>query len=161
MRRCIPRNPNVIPSIADVLPTQETETLNHLVDRAHACERESQREEARRLYELALYRLTGDEPTHSATSIVRWIARTYIAEAEHEAARDCLELSLALAQLAGDEAGIGHSMNQLAILHWRQGDLNAAKRLYLSGARTRDAFRRSAPGGDDIDQYRRRCVGAR
>ena len=131
MRRCIPRNPNVIPSTADVLPTQETETLNHLVDRAHACERESQREEARRLYELALYRLTGDEPTHSATSIVRWIARTYIAEAEHEAARDCLELSLALAQLAGDEAGIGHSMNQLAILHWRQGDLNAAKRLYL------------------------------
>ena len=121
----------MIRSTADIPPTRDTDTLADLIDRAHACERESRRDEARRLYELALHRLTGKEAAHSATSIVRWIARTYLAEAEHEAARDCLELSLALAQLAEDEAGIGHSMNQFAVLHWRQGDLDAAKRLYL------------------------------
>lgn len=68
----------------------------------------------------------------SATNIVRWIARTYISEARYDEARDCLELSLALAEVVGDGAGTGHSINQLGILSWLEGDLDAAKRLYLS-----------------------------
>ncbi|MEO6446722.1 MAG: diguanylate cyclase [Gemmatimonadaceae bacterium] len=121
----------MIPSIADAVSIPEADSVSALVDRAHACERDSLREEARDLYEQALRRLTHDDAEPTATSIVRWIARTYLAEARHDEARDCLQLSLALAELAGDEAAVGHSMNQFAILHWRQGDLDSAKRLYL------------------------------
>lgn len=37
-----------------------------------------------------------------------------------------------LAERDRDGAGVGHSVNQLAILHWHQGDLDTARRLYLA-----------------------------
>lgn len=101
------------------------------IDRAHEFERQSRRDEARAIYESLLYRPDADGNV-SASTIARWIARTYLADARHEEARDCIELSLVLAELAGDNAAIGHSTNQLAVLHWHLGDLDAAKRLYLS-----------------------------
>jgi len=105
--------------------------LRALIDRAHEFERQSRRDEARAIYEDLLYRLQPDGDV-APSSLVRWVARTYMADARYEEARDCIELSLVLAELAGEVAGIGHSTNQLAVLHWHMGDLDSAKRLYLS-----------------------------
>ena len=105
--------------------------LRALIDRAHECERQSRREEARALYEDLLYHLRPDSDV-APSSVVRWIARTYLNDAQYEEARDCIDLSLVLAELAGEVAGIGHSTNQLAVLHWHLGDLDEAKRLYLA-----------------------------
>lgn len=124
--------PHANATLHDSSASPLTETVSSLIDRAHECERASAREEARQLFERALRLLRPNDHSVSATNIVRWIARTYIAEARYDEARDCLELSLALAELAGDGAATGHSINQLGILSWLEGDLDAAKRLYLS-----------------------------
>ncbi|MCC6929894.1 MAG: diguanylate cyclase [Gemmatimonadaceae bacterium] len=117
---------------ADAPETASTETLRALIDRAHASERQSRRDEARALYESVLQRMRQPLPGLSLTAVVRWIARTYLADAMYEEARDTLELSLALAELAGDVAGIGHSINQMAVLQWQLGDLDSARRMYLT-----------------------------
>lgn len=112
--------------------TSNAETVQSLIDRAHELERASVLDDARQLYERALRRHVPGQDKASATNIVRWIARTYISEARYNEARDCLALSLALAEVAGDGAGTGHSINQLGIVSWLEGELDAAKRLYLS-----------------------------
>lgn len=119
-------------SLSDAPAAISAEELRALIDRAHDCERQSRRDEARALYESALRRMRLPAAGHSVTSIVRWIARTYLADAMFEEARDCLELSYTVAELSGDLAGIGHSINQMAVLHWQTGDLDNAKRLYLT-----------------------------
>ena len=122
-----------MPSPSVALPADITaEEIRSLIDRAHDCERQSQRDEARVLYEAALYRLGKSNSGVAPSTVVRWIARTFLADASYEAARDCIDLSLVLAELTGDGAGIGHSTNQLAVLHWHLGDLDSAKRLYLT-----------------------------
>ena len=119
-------------SLSDVTAAIPADELRALIDRAHDCERQSRRDEARALYESALWRMRPPMTGFSVTSIVRWIARTYLADAMFDEARDCLELSLAIAEQTGDVAGTGHSINQLAVLHWQLGDLDNAKRLYLT-----------------------------
>jgi len=117
---------------ADAPETTSAEALRALIDRAHACERQSRRDEARTLYESVIRRMRHPVPGLTLTAVVRWIARTYLADAMYEEARDTLELSLALAELAGDVAGVGHSINQMAVLQWQLGDLDTAKRMYLT-----------------------------
>ncbi|MCC6772411.1 MAG: diguanylate cyclase, partial [Gemmatimonadaceae bacterium] len=109
-----------------------TQDFATLIERAHGCERQSRRDEARALYEAALLRLAEATAEINASAIARSIARTHLADANYDAARECIELSLTLAELAGDDAGIGHCTNQMAVLHWHLGDLDSAKRLYLT-----------------------------
>lgn len=125
-----PRVVYVLPHAVPVAPTAQD--FSTLIERAHGLERQSRRDEARALYEGALLRLSVAPPGTSASAIVRWIARTHLADANYDVARECIELSLVLAELAGDAAGIGHCTNQMAVLHWHLGDLDAAKRLYLA-----------------------------
>jgi len=117
---------------ADAPESTSAEALRALIDRAHACERQSRRDEARALYESVLQRMRRPVPGLSLTAVARWIARTYLADAMFDEARDTLELSRTLAELAGDVAGVGHSINQMAVLQWQLGDLDTAKRLYLT-----------------------------
>src|SRR5215210_2337856 len=84
---------------------------SQLIDEAKAAERQGRREEARRLYEHALRRLPRDgSQAVLASAIVRWIARTHQADANNEAALDCIVAALAIAELCGDEAAIGHAI---------------------------------------------------
>ncbi|MDF1503709.1 diguanylate cyclase [Roseisolibacter sp. H3M3-2] len=98
----------------------------------HAAERAGQREQARACFERALFTMRAAADAAQASATLRWIARTYLEEAEHEAAWDCLEAALAVAEAAGDGAACGHAVNIQAVVRWRQGDLDEAERLYLN-----------------------------
>jgi putative nucleotidyltransferase with HDIG domain len=95
-----------------------------------ALERQGQQLDARRLYETALYDGTASSPAGSA-QLLRWVARTYIQDSAFDAARDCAIAALAVSEQANDEAGLGHAENILAIVEWKQSNLDEAERLYL------------------------------
>ena len=114
-----------------------------LIEQAHALEHAGQRVEARALLERALRtddRLNGAPPPGTpegsqgsrASSILRWIARTYQADAMFDEAIDCLEAAVAVAEIDDDQLALGHAQNLHAIVHWRLGNLDEARRLYLS-----------------------------
>lgn len=102
-----------------------------LVEQAHELEREGRRVEARALLEQALRTPTSDASTSHASNILRWIARTYQADAMFDEATDVLEAATAAAELDDDHVALGHALNLHAIVHWRRGDLDEARRLYL------------------------------
>jgi diguanylate cyclase (GGDEF)-like protein/putative nucleotidyltransferase with HDIG domain len=106
-----------------------------LIEAGQAAERSGQRAEARALFEHALNRLEGGASEHQAASVLRWIARTYMTDGDPEAALDCAEAALAVAQAFGDRAAEGHAVNVQAAIRWAQGDLDAAEPLFLA-ART-------------------------
>ncbi len=92
-------------------------------------EREGHQLEARTLYESALRDGRATNPSEAAR-LVRVIARTYIQESALDAARDCAVAALAISEAAADEAGRGHAENLLAIVEWKQSNLDEAERLY-------------------------------
>lgn len=94
------------------------------------------RSAARDLYERALRALPHGDAPPTAAALIRWIAGTYHAEADHAAAEDCLESAVACAEASGDVAGVGYGVNLQGILRWQQGDLDGAVRFYAD-ARTR------------------------
>ena len=100
-----------------------------------ALEREGHNLEARTLYESALRDGRATSPSEAAR-LVRVIARTYIQESALDAARDCAIAALAISEAAGDEAGRGHAENQLAIVEWKQSNLDEAERLYRRANRS-------------------------
>ncbi len=102
-----------------------------LIQQAQVAEREGRRDDARSLYEQALHSLRRPEDARMASSILRWIGRTYQLDADPDAALDCLEAAIAVAELAGDRAAIGHAINVQGNAHQRQGHLDEAERLYL------------------------------
>jgi len=110
-------------------------SVDVLVQQAQLAEREGRRDDARSLYERALYSLKRVEDGKLASSLLRWVGRTYQVDADIDAAMDCIEVALTVAQLAGEPAAIGHAINVQAILHQQQGDLDRAEALYLD-ART-------------------------
>src|SRR4051812_31195428 len=83
------------------------------------------------LYERALYSLRAPADGIAASSLLRWIGRTYQLDANLDAAFDCLEASLAVAQLSGDAGAIGHATNILAIVYEQRGELDKSERLFL------------------------------
>ena len=105
-----------------------------LVEEAQRAERQGLREAARSLYERALRSLgdgTDAEAGVTASALVRWVARTHQLDGDADAALDCAEAALAIANASGDEAGAGHAINVQAIVHWQRGELDEAERLYL------------------------------
>lgn len=102
-----------------------------LIDEGHELERQARLDEARSVYEEALRALSREEAPRLASSVLRWIARTYQRAARYDEALDCLTVSLVAAEAYADGAGIGHATNLLAIIRWQEGDLDEAKRLYL------------------------------
>jgi tetratricopeptide (TPR) repeat protein len=84
-------------------------------------EREGRFSDARLTYEHAI---NGEEryPDVASTStVLRWIARSYQAEARFDEALDCLEAAYACAEADGDEQAYGHAQNLHAIIWWQQG----------------------------------------
>lgn len=106
-------------------------SVDILIQQAQLAEREGRRDDARALYERALYALKRAQDGKLASTLLRWVGRAYHLEGNESAALDCLEAALAVAQLAGDAAEIGHAINIQAAVHQQLGDLDKAEELYL------------------------------
>ena len=118
----------------DPVPTSEAaplQTFATLLALAQEEESAGRRQAARAAYEQALYKIRDVEDAAKISSIIRWIARTYNVDGETDAALDCLEAALAIAEAWGDDAAAGHAMNVQAVVSWQHGDLDGAERLYL------------------------------
>jgi diguanylate cyclase (GGDEF)-like protein/putative nucleotidyltransferase with HDIG domain len=107
------------------------ESADELIAAAQHAERQGDHGAARRCYERALYALPTGQPSR-ASGILRWIGRTYQAEANPDAALDCLEAAIAVAEAAYDDASAGHAINIEATVFFQQGALDDAERLFLS-----------------------------
>ena len=62
--------------------------------------------------------------------LLRWIARTYEVDADYPAAEDCAIAAVATAELSAERNALGHALNVLAAVRWRQGDLDHAEQLF-------------------------------
>ena len=100
------------------------------IEAARAAERVGQRHVARSHYEDALRALGCGDEAPSATTILRWIAGSHFADANHAAAEDCVIAAIATAEAWGDELAVGYAVNMLGMFRWQQGDLDQAVQLY-------------------------------
>ena len=62
--------------------------------------------------------------------LLRWIARTSEVDADYAAAEDCAIAAVATAELGDERNALGHALNVLAAVRWRQGDLDHAQQLF-------------------------------
>jgi diguanylate cyclase (GGDEF)-like protein/putative nucleotidyltransferase with HDIG domain len=128
------------PLQARLLASASDRSTAGLIDRAQLCERQGRTQEARALYEQALSQLRTPEDASIAASLLRWIGITYSVELNLDAAFDCLEAALAVAEAHGDEAAVGHAVNVQGLLNYKLGRLDEAERLYL---KARESARRA------------------
>jgi len=112
------------------------------IEAARAAERIGQHSTARSHYEDALRRLPNGDAPPTATTILRWIAGSHFAEANHAAAEDCVTAAVAIAEAWGDEPAVGYAVNMLGMFRWQQGELDEAVRHY------HDARERAVHAGD-------------
>ena len=64
-------------------------------------------------------------------SLLRWIAHSYVVDADLEAALDCLEAAIAVGEAVADSAALAGAINIKAIVRQQQGDYDEAERLYV------------------------------
>ncbi len=104
--------------------------IDVVLERGQNCERRGQRAEARAIYEAALHDGVASTSVE-AGQLVRLISRAYMFDGDYQAAEDCANTALAIAEQSADETSRGRAINMLASIHWEQGQLDQAKRLYL------------------------------
>ncbi|MEO7087076.1 MAG: diguanylate cyclase [Gemmatimonadaceae bacterium] len=102
---------------------------DQLIEEARALDKLGRRAEARAGYEKALRAMANPSPSMAST-LMRWIARTYEVDADYVAAEDCATAAVATAELGDDRTALGHALNVLAAVRWRQGDLDHAESLF-------------------------------
>jgi putative nucleotidyltransferase with HDIG domain len=116
-----------------------TPAARALIDRAKAAERNGQYAAARAAYEDALRTLgtdahEGQEASdgHSfwSATLLRWIGTTHRDEGHAEAAMDCYQASLAIAEHATDRANMAGVKNCMAVVRQNWGELDLAAELY-------------------------------
>ncbi|MFL5607103.1 MAG: HD domain-containing phosphohydrolase [Gemmatimonadaceae bacterium] len=100
-----------------------------LIEDARALDKLGRRAEARALYEQALRSISAPSPS-LASMLLRWIARSYEVDADYQAAEDCAVAAVATAELGDERNALGHALNVLAAVRWRQGDLDHADQLF-------------------------------
>lgn len=114
-----------------------------VLDTARDAERRGQRDMARQSYEDLLHSLAGGSLARFSAALLRWIGRTHFDSGDLEAAGDCFEASLAVAEVTRNEACAAHALNMMATVSWRRGKLDEAEHLYgrarRSGSRVGDA----------------------
>ena len=106
-------------------------SVEALIQQAQTAEREGRRDDARSLYERALYSLKRAHDGRVASSLLRWVGRTYQLDADVDTAMDCLEAAIAVGELTGDAAAIGHAINVQGNVEQQLGHLDQAEALYL------------------------------
>ena len=120
--------PHHTPHLQLVSVSPASLSTDELIEQARALERDGRRQEARAGYETALRSLTQPSPA-LASSLFRWIARSYESDADFSAAEDCAEAALACAESCGEREPLGHALNMLGIVRLRQGQLDQAEQL--------------------------------
>jgi diguanylate cyclase (GGDEF)-like protein/putative nucleotidyltransferase with HDIG domain len=113
-----------------------TQPVDIIIQQAQLADREGRRDDARVLYERALFTLKRRADATVAASLLRWIGRLDHLDGQVDSALDAFETALTIAQLAGDEAEIGKAYHEQAEVHHRLGNLDRAEALYLE-ARSR------------------------
>lgn len=106
--------------------------LDALIDEAQEAERGARRDHARAIYETAFQQLSHFLEVALAIDITRWIGRTYAGDGDLDAAMDCAELSLAIAEANGNTSGIAHALNFMGTLFQHRGEMESAVRHYDS-----------------------------
>ncbi|MEO8619528.1 MAG: diguanylate cyclase, partial [bacterium] len=104
-------------------------SVDALIKEARALDKLGRRAEARVQYEIALRSLAAPSPS-LASMLLRWIARTYEVDTDYAAAEDCAIAAVATAELGNERNALGHALNVLAAVRWRQGDLDHAEQLF-------------------------------
>jgi diguanylate cyclase (GGDEF)-like protein/putative nucleotidyltransferase with HDIG domain len=122
------RQPTALTAIGAPPQVVLSEDARALSDEAHGLEQVGRRAEARALYERALRGFAEPSPVMAST-LLRWIARTYEMDADYQAAADCVEAAVATAEASGDKAALAHALNALALARWREGHFTQAERL--------------------------------
>jgi putative nucleotidyltransferase with HDIG domain len=123
-----------ISDIETVSPSQSPDQLGDaaaLLGRASRAERDGQRAVARNLYEQALTHVRLLNPAEICRALVG-IARTYQQDGDSDAALDCLEAAVAVAEANEEIAALGAALNVQGVICWQRGDLDNAERLYLA-----------------------------
>ena len=77
-------------------------SVDILIQQAQLAEREGRRDDARSLYERALYSLKRRADAATASSLLRWIGRLHRQAGDVDAALDAFDAAIAVAELAGD-----------------------------------------------------------
>ena len=108
-------------------------SVDDLIHQAQYAEREGRRDDARALYERALYSLRRVEDGTVASSLLRWISRTYPQLDANFQGGLRLHRGVAGDRGAGGRCtgAIGHATNVLAIVFQQRGELDKAERLFL------------------------------
>jgi diguanylate cyclase (GGDEF)-like protein/putative nucleotidyltransferase with HDIG domain len=107
----------------------ERVTAQLLIDDARGLDKIGRRAEARLLYERAIRALESPSPA-MASMLMRWIARSYEVDADYTAADDCAIAAVAAAELSDDRNALGHALNVLAVVRWREGQTEEAERIF-------------------------------
>jgi putative nucleotidyltransferase with HDIG domain len=110
--------------------------VEELLTEGQSAERRGNRAEARGFYERALERLDSKATAPRAATVLRWIARTHMLDANADAALSSARAAFALSQSVGDDAGAGQAINVEGTVHWQRGNLDEAERLFLEARRT-------------------------
>ncbi|HEY2163287.1 MAG TPA: diguanylate cyclase, partial [Gemmatimonadaceae bacterium] len=113
-----------------------TPTVDILIQQAQLADREGRRNDARALYERALFSLKRRADATIASSLLRWIGRLHRQAGDVDAALDAFDVALTIAELANADAEIGKAFHEQADAYWRLGQLDRAEALYLE-ARSR------------------------
>ncbi|MBI4409050.1 MAG: tetratricopeptide repeat protein [Gemmatimonadetes bacterium] len=104
--------------------------FEELIEEARSAERAGQFALARQRYERALRQVRRPEHVQFAASLLRWIGSAYRDEGDGEAALDCYEASLAIAEVNADRHNMAHAFNCMGIVQWQWGYLDSADELY-------------------------------
>ena len=105
--------------------------LQALLAAARDAERAGNRPRARELWEELLHGLPDGGSATFAAALMRWIGRTHFDDGDLDAAGDCYEAALCIAEVIGSDACAAHAINMIAGLRWRRGATDEAEKLYL------------------------------
>ncbi len=105
--------------------------IDRLIQQAEAAERDGRGDEARALYEQALFSLKRKDDARLIAALMRAIAGTFVKEDDNEAALDCLEFSRTVGALCNNTAEVAHSVGDQASLIQQAGDFDRAEALHL------------------------------
>ncbi len=108
-----------------------TPSVDILIQQAQTADREGRRDDARALYERALFSLESRPDAPQAAALLRWIGRLYHDAGDVDAAFDAFDTALTIAELADDYAEIGKAYHEQAGVHRRLGQLDRAESLYI------------------------------
>ncbi len=122
-----------------------TPTVDILIQQAQLADREGRRDDARALYERALFSLERRADAPTASSLLRWIGRLHRQAGDVDAALEAFDAALTIAELADDDAEIGKAYHEQADAYRRLGHLDRAEALYLRGAVARPRHSGDAP----------------